>query len=110
MRGLSDLFNGEKERLSGDQDDATEIWKKYRKGVEHHQRAGLYDKTRKAYRFFEGDQWAGVESGGEALPQYNIIQPVVEHKTASVAMNGMAINYSPMQYGTMGRPPGPVRF
>lgn len=99
MRGAFELFNSEREGLGDGQDGATEIWKKYRKGVEHHQRAGLYDKTRKAFRFFEGDQWAGVESGGEALPQYNIIQPVVEHKTASVAMNGMAINYSPMEYG-----------
>ena len=80
-------------------DEATEIWKKYQQGVNHHNQIGLYEKVRKAYRFFEGDQWHGLESDGEVMPMYNFIQPVVEHKAASVAMNGMAINYSPMEYG-----------
>ena len=81
-------------------DEATEIWKKYQQGVNHHNQINLYEKVRKAYRFFEGDQWHGLESDGEVMPQYNFIQPVVEHKAASVAMNGMAINYSPMEYGS----------
>ncbi len=81
-------------------DEATEIWKKYQNGVNHHNQINLYEKVRKAYRFFEGNQWHGLESDGEVMPQYNFIQPVVEHKTASVAMNGMAINYSPMEYGS----------
>lgn len=81
-------------------DEATEIWKKYQQGVNHHNQIGLYEKVRKAYRFFEGDQWHGLESDGEVMPMYNFIQPVVEHKAASVAMNGMAINYSPMEYGS----------
>ena len=80
-------------------DEATEIWKKYQQGVNHHNQINLYEKVRKAYRFFEGDQWHGLESDGEVMPMYNFIQPVVEHKAASVAMNGMAINYSPMEYG-----------
>lgn len=80
-------------------DEATDIWKKYQQGVNHHNQINLYEKVRKAYRFFEGDQWHGLESDGEVMPQYNFIQPVVEHKAASVAMNGMAINYSPMEYG-----------
>lgn len=81
-------------------DEATEIWKKYQQGVNHHNQINLYEKVRKAYRFFEGNQWHGLESDGEVMPQYNFIQPVVEHKAASVAMNGMAINYSPMEYGS----------
>lgn len=81
-------------------DEATDIWKKYQQGVNHHNQIGLYEKVRKAYRFFEGDQWHGLESDGEVMPMYNFIQPVVEHKAASVAMNGMAINYSPMEYGS----------
>ena len=79
--------------------DCTDIWKKYQQGVRRLQNIGLYAKTRKAYRFFEGDQWSGLESGGEMMPVYNIIQPVVEHKSASVAMNGMEICYTPLEYG-----------
>ena len=92
------MLDAEMEEIRG-QDEATEIWKKYQQGVNHHNQINLYEKVRKAYRFFEGDQWHGLESDGEVMPQYNFIQPVVEHKAASVAMNGMAINYSPMEYG-----------
>ena len=93
------MLDAEMEEIRG-QDEATEIWKKYQQGVNHHNQIGLYEKVRKAYRFFEGDQWHGLESDGEVMPMYNFIQPVVEHKAASVAMNGMAINYSPMEYGS----------
>lgn len=93
------MLDAEMEEIRG-QDEATEIWKRYQQGVNHHNQINLYEKVRKAYRFFEGDQWHGLESDGEVMPQYNFIQPVVEHKAASVAMNGMAINYSPMEYGS----------
>ncbi len=93
------MLDAEMEEIRG-QDEATEIWKKYQQGVNHHNQINLYEKVRKAYRFFEGDQWNGLESDGEVMPMYNFIQPVVEHKAASVAMNGMAINYSPMEYGS----------
>ena len=95
---MQEIWDTERER-TGPEEQSTEIWRKYQKGVERHQRAGLYDKTRKAHRFFIGDQWKGLESGGESMPMFNFIQPVVEHKVASVAMNGMSIHYSPMARG-----------
>ncbi|MEG2204348.1 MAG: hypothetical protein RRY21_04215, partial [Oscillospiraceae bacterium] len=81
---------------SSDADVVTEIWQRYQRGVEHHNRAALYSNTERAHQFFEGDQWSGLEAGGEQLPFYNFIQPVCEHKIASVAMNNMAIHYAPM--------------
>ncbi len=76
--------------------EATEIWRKYRQGVDHHNQAGLYSATERAHNFFEGRQWEGLEAGGESLPFYNFIQPSCEYKIASVAMNNMTIHYSPM--------------
>ena len=66
---------------------AHRIWQWYERGVERHRMAGLYEKTEQAHRFFAGDQWAGVESGGELLPKYNFIQSIVEYKVAGVASN-----------------------
>ena len=51
------------------------LWRWYTRGDEHHRMTDLYEKTKKAHRFFRGEQWYGVESGGEALPFYNFIQP-----------------------------------
>ena len=77
----------------------TQIWQKYRRGVEHHNRLNLYANTEKAFRFYEGDQWNGV-SGADELPVYNFIAPTVEYKTAMVSMQQMQIVYTPLQEGT----------
>ncbi|WP_458862310.1 hypothetical protein [Acidaminobacterium chupaoyuni] len=77
--------------------NAPEIWELYERGIAHHEQTALYEKTEQAYRFFLGEQWAGIKSGGEELPQYNFIQSIVEHKVASVAMNTMSITYTPLE-------------
>lgn len=79
--------------------DNTEIWKRYERGVDIHNQRSLYTDTEKAYNFFEGRQWEGLQSGGEELPSFNIIQPIVEHKVASVSMNNMEIVYSSLDAG-----------
>lgn len=55
---------------------------------------GIEEDTAKAYRFYEGDQWYGLESDGEQMPVYNFIAPVIRYKTAMVAMNNISICYS----------------
>ena len=85
------------------------LWRWYTRGDEHHRMRDLYEKTKKAHRFFRGEQWYGVESGGEELPFYNFIQPVVEHKVASVCMNTMSIQYAPMEHaGALGPGAAPI--
>ena len=76
---------------------AQKIWELYQKGVDHHNKMALYSKTTQAYDFYEDRQWVGVEAGGETLPFYNFIKPVVKYKTASIAMNEMAIVYTPLE-------------
>jgi hypothetical protein len=76
--------------------DARVIYEEYQKGVDYLNRLNLYEKTEEAYRMFAGDQWHGLNSGGERLPVFNILQPIVEYKVASVASNRMAISYAPM--------------
>jgi hypothetical protein len=83
----------------GDGKDSTDIWRKYQDGVDYHNRINLYMNTERAYNFYEGRQWAGLEDGGEKLPFYNFIRPTVDLKVASVAMNNMEIVYSPMNSG-----------
>lgn len=74
--------------------DAVSIWNQFEECESVHKTMGIDDDTVRAYRFFEGDQWQGLESGGEELPVYNFISPIVRYKTAMVAMNSIAVNYS----------------
>lgn len=73
---------------------ATELWKKFESCTDVHRRMDLDESTARAYRFFEGEQWYGLESGNEEMPIYNFIAPIVRYKTSMVAMNNMSITYS----------------
>lgn len=79
---------------------AVGIWQKYQRGVEWHTQQGLFTKTNKCHRFYEGDQWS--DANGEILPDmptYNFIEPTVDYKTAMIAQNSMVINYGPQSNG-----------
>jgi len=76
----------------------TSIWSLYEKGVRQHREMGLEADVEQAYRFFEGDQWWGLEVK-ESLPVYNLIAPTVKYKVANVAMNQMQIYFSSLMSG-----------
>jgi len=87
-----------KDRRQQEQALAEQIWQMYQMGLQHHRRHNLYDRSRRCHRFYEGDQWY-AEGGGleeENLPIYNFIEPVVNYKVATVAMQNMEIHYSDM--------------
>ena len=88
------------------QTGAARIWELYQQGLQHHQRHSLYARAERCHRFYEGDQWYSEQGGleGEELPIYNFIEPVVNYKTATVAMQNLAIHYSDMGGGA-----GPAR-
>ena len=79
--------------------DSTEIWKRYEKGVDYHNKNNLYSDTETYYNMIEAEQWSGLESGDEKLSNRDFISGIVNHKVAMVAMNNMAINYSSLNYG-----------
>lgn len=74
-----------------------EIIEKYQKGKRIIDDKGLVDKTKKSYRFYLGDQWYGLETGGETLPMYNIIKPTLKYKISTVCQNKMSATYSDLQ-------------
>ena len=78
-----------------EQHPCTEIWRRYEAGREHHRRAGLYREDERCHRFYEGEQWFGLQAGGEELPTLNFIRPICKYKVTTVAMNDTAIIYSP---------------
>lgn len=68
------------------------VWEKYQRCREYHRIVHTKDNIEKAYRFYEGDQWHGIDDNN--LPIYNFIKPTVNFKTSMIAMNSMVINYS----------------
>lgn len=78
--------------------ELTQIWKEYEAGKSYVDKLGIIPRSNKAYRFYEGDHWAGLKSGGEQMPIIEIIRPVVDYKVSVVTQNLMQIYYSPMNY------------
>lgn len=74
----------------------TEIWKKYEKCKKYAEKKNIVQKTEKNWNFYIGDQWKGLESGGETLPKFNFIKPTVQYKVSVVAQNAMTAVYSDM--------------
>jgi hypothetical protein len=79
--------------------DVTEIWQEYQKGLDYLNSINLFTRIETSYNFVEGNQWEGLESGGERMPILNFLKPVMKYGIAIVAQNGMTINYSSMDYG-----------
>lgn len=71
-----------------------EIWRKYECCEDYLLRKNLVTDTNKHWNFYLGDQWNGLESGGEELPTMNFIKPIVKHKVSTVCQNNTVVNYS----------------
>lgn len=76
--------------------NVTHIWKKYELGLNYMGKIDLVGKTDKAHRFYLGDQWHGVQTGGEELPSANFIKPIVRYKVSTVCQKSMTAIYSPI--------------
>ena len=77
---------------------AERVWQWYCRSDDNRRTSDAYENVRLAHRFYQGDQWRGVDAEGQNLPFYNFIQPIVDHKTAAVALNTMTISYTPLDH------------
>lgn len=72
----------------------TNEWDLYQRGVDYKNRIRLYQTSQDNNKFFQGDQWQGVESEGLPTPVFNIIKPVIRHKISSIMQNDVKIVYA----------------
>ena len=74
--------------------DYCNIWDKYEQCKEYISKKNLVSNTNKYWNFYLGNQWVGLESGGETFPVLNFIKPVVKHKVSTVCQNNTVVNFS----------------
>lgn len=72
----------------------TNLWELYEKGRKFNSMKNLYSNTDKYYDFYLGNQWQGLKCNSISPVCYNIIEPIVNHKVATINENLWAINYS----------------
>jgi hypothetical protein len=74
--------------------EAQELWGRFERGLDYGRQSGRFADAEKCWRFFEGDQWNGIQNSDAPLPFYNIIRPVVNYKKARIAMSAKNITFS----------------
>ena len=72
----------------------TDIWQLYEKGVDFNRKRSIYSDTDRNFRFYNGNQWDGLQSGSIEPVALNIIKPIVKHKVGTINANLWMINYS----------------
>lgn len=77
-----------------DEKITTSIWDLYEKGHNFNSTKGIFYDTDRNYRFYNENQWQGLESGPIEPITFNIIKPIVKYKVGTINLNEFAINYS----------------
>lgn len=72
----------------------TEEWQLYEKGKEYNYSLNLYDNVNTNERFYRGDQWEGVNSGGLPTPVFNIFKRIINYYTSTIMQSAVAMRYS----------------
>ena len=72
----------------------SKTWLQYEAGKNYKRRIALYRTVRENERFYRGDQWYMVDSGGLPRPVFNVIKRVVDYLVCSVVPEKVDISYS----------------
>lgn len=75
-------------------DNVTLAWRRYQQGVYYKSSNNYYSEVDENYRYYQGDQWRGVESHGLPIPVFNVIKPVIRYKVSIIQQNDTAILYT----------------
>lgn len=81
-------------------DNVTDIWKLYQTGKRFLDKLDLVNQTTQAFRFYEGDHWHGLDSGGEKMPIVELLKPIVDYKTMVLTTNQLQAVYTSQDYGS----------
>ncbi len=63
--------------------ETTDIYNKYQKAHDYMEKKGIVRKTNKNWDMYTGNQWKGLQTGGEELPMMNVIKPIIKYKVPS---------------------------
>lgn len=74
--------------------EALRIWGLYESAKSKNTYNSIFSDFEKCHDFYLGNQWRGIESGGEELPVLNFIKPVGKYKISMIAQNHLGIVYS----------------
>lgn len=76
----------------------TAVWQEYQRGVEYNYQHQLYEKSKRNYNFYHGNQWEGAKLQGIQPITLNIIKSIVKYKVGVVKTNSYQIFFNSDTY------------
>lgn len=83
-----------------EEENVTQVWRDYQKGVMFNRTKNLYANTEKNYNFYYGMQWEDAKLGDINPIVFNIIKPIVKYKLSVIYQNHYEIVFNPNSYET----------
>lgn len=78
----------------------TTVWEEYERGVQYNYQQQLYEKSKRNYNFYHGNQWEGAKLFGIQPITLNIIKSIVKYKVGVVKTNAYQIYFNSDTYDT----------
>lgn len=72
----------------------TTVWEEYQRGVDYNYQQQLYEKSKRNYNFYLGNQWGGIKLSGIQPITLNIIKSIVKYKVGVVKTNTYQIYFN----------------
>ena len=76
----------------------TTVWQEYERGKNYNYQQQLYEKSKKNYDFYHGNQWEGLKLTGIQPITLNIIKSIVKYKVGVVKTNAYQIYFNSDTY------------
>ena len=72
----------------------TDAWNEYQQGIDFKNQISLYKTVDENIRFYEGNQWYGVDAKNMPTPVFNIIKPACKLMTVQIKDRKLALKYN----------------
>lgn len=76
----------------------TTVWEEYQRGIDYNYQQQLYEKSKRNYNFYLGNQWEGAKLSGIQPITLNIIKSIVKYKVGVVKTNAYQIYFNSETY------------
>ena len=71
-----------------------EDWRLYEEGKSYNHSLDLYSKVNLNERFYRGDQWEGIASGGLPTPVFNLFRRIINYYISNLLSSAVARRYT----------------
>ena len=75
--------------------DVKDVWKEYTKAKDYNMNLDLYETVKQNQKFYNGDQWNGVNAPNIPKPVFNLLKRVVSYFVSILVSDDISVSFEP---------------